>query len=109
MRGSAASLSIPSRSAPSAKMRVEIRSDRKSTRLNSSHVSISYADFCLKKKTDDAEEFDLVADAMDLERGQDDSALGEIRQPGLETIARIDPLDIRVDGRMNNPALQPHA
>src|SRR5699024_11852873 len=25
--------------------------DRKSTRLNSSHVSISYADFCLKKKT----------------------------------------------------------
>src|SRR5699024_11304313 len=26
-------------------------SDRKSTRLNSSHVSISYAVFCLKKKT----------------------------------------------------------
>src|SRR5207249_6189065 len=26
------------------------RPDRKSTRLNSSHVSISYADFCLKKK-----------------------------------------------------------
>src|SRR5438067_9200742 len=25
--------------------------DRKSTRLNSSHVSSSYADFCLKKKT----------------------------------------------------------
>src|SRR5699024_11758617 len=25
--------------------------DRKSTRLNSSHVSISYAGFCLKKKT----------------------------------------------------------
>src|SRR5690606_41374661 len=25
--------------------------DRKSTRLNSSHVKISYADFCLKKKT----------------------------------------------------------
>src|SRR5690625_6839918 len=24
--------------------------DRKSTRLNSSHVAISYADFCLKKK-----------------------------------------------------------
>src|SRR5690242_21342602 len=30
------------------------RSDRKSTRLNSSHMSISYAVFCLyKKKTDD--------------------------------------------------------
>src|SRR5699024_12511879 len=27
-------------------------SDRKSTRLNSSHVSISYAVFCLKKKND---------------------------------------------------------
>src|SRR5690606_41151693 len=27
------------------------RSDRKSTRLNSSHVKISYAVFCLKKKT----------------------------------------------------------
>src|SRR5439155_25453895 len=28
--------------------------DRKSTRLNSSHVAISYAVFCLKKKTDTA-------------------------------------------------------
>src|SRR5207249_5724254 len=27
-----------------------VRGDRKSTRLNSSHVSISYAVFCLKKK-----------------------------------------------------------
>src|SRR5207253_7168057 len=33
----------PSRAAPA-------RSDRKSTRLNSSHVAISYAVFCLKKK-----------------------------------------------------------
>src|SRR5699024_12144004 len=30
-------------------------SDRKSTRLNSSHVSISYAVFCLKKKTQTAQ------------------------------------------------------
>src|SRR5690625_5950200 len=30
--------------------------DRKSTRLNSSHVAISYAVFCLKKKTDKAED-----------------------------------------------------
>src|SRR5207249_5847901 len=29
---------------------VQTMSDRKSTRLNSSHVSISYAVFCLKKK-----------------------------------------------------------
>src|SRR5690625_7777391 len=27
-----------------------VRADRKSTRLNSSHVAISYAVFCLKKK-----------------------------------------------------------
>src|SRR3989442_14680231 len=31
-------------------MRGSIRRDRKSTRLNSSHVRISYAVFCLKKK-----------------------------------------------------------
>src|SRR5207302_8785384 len=31
--------------------RVHDRRDRKSTRLNSSHVKISYAVFCLKKKT----------------------------------------------------------
>src|SRR5690625_5846712 len=31
--------------------RIELRRDRKSTRLNSSHVAISYAVFCLKKKT----------------------------------------------------------
>src|SRR5699024_12317127 len=30
---------------------ISLLSDRKSTRLNSSHVSISYAVFCLKKKT----------------------------------------------------------
>src|SRR3712207_8882543 len=31
---------------------VEIRGDRKSTRLNSSHANISYAVFCLKKNTE---------------------------------------------------------
>src|SRR3712207_7000670 len=30
---------------------VAARADRKSTRLNSSHANISYAVFCLKKKT----------------------------------------------------------
>src|SRR5438309_4735181 len=34
----------------SAKGRVLDKEDRKSTRLNSSHSSISYAVFCLKKK-----------------------------------------------------------
>src|SRR5207249_8119345 len=37
------------RAIPEVKTR--LRPDRKSTRLNSSHVSISYAVFCLKKKT----------------------------------------------------------
>src|SRR3712207_8925626 len=31
--------------------KVELYKDRKSTRLNSSHANISYAVFCLKKKT----------------------------------------------------------
>src|SRR2546421_5842276 len=35
----------------SVKQRRHTRSDRKSTRLNSSHDQISYAVFCLKKKT----------------------------------------------------------
>src|SRR5437868_13167290 len=34
----------------SMRTRGEAPTDRKSTRLNSSHVSISYAVFCLKKK-----------------------------------------------------------
>src|SRR5437868_7967011 len=34
------------------------QSDRKSTRLNSSHVSISYAVFCLKKKNTSIKTFD---------------------------------------------------
>src|SRR5437660_8688705 len=35
---------------PPARVPVHIHLDRKSTRLNSSHVAISYAVFCLKKK-----------------------------------------------------------
>src|SRR5262245_63487854 len=38
------------RSIPRRTSTVFIRSDRKSTRLNSSHLGISYAVFCLKKK-----------------------------------------------------------
>src|SRR5207249_8697190 len=34
------------------KTATEVATDRKSTRLNSSHVSISYAVFCLKKKNE---------------------------------------------------------
>src|SRR5689334_23594591 len=35
---------------PSRQRRLQLALDRKSTRLNSSHSSISYAVFCLKKK-----------------------------------------------------------
>src|SRR5256885_13162594 len=35
--------------------------DRKSTRLNSSHLVISYAVFCLKKKTSDARVLNIIA------------------------------------------------
>src|SRR5258708_28609902 len=38
------------RARPAAHDRLHTRSDRKSTRLNSSHQIISYAVFCLKKK-----------------------------------------------------------
>src|SRR2546430_10327431 len=37
-----------------ARLPAHHRSDRKSTRLNSSHSQISYAVFCLKKKKTDA-------------------------------------------------------
>src|SRR2546421_2167926 len=42
-------------SAPDAAGHQTERRDRKSTRLNSSHDQISYAVFCLKKKTIDAD------------------------------------------------------
>src|SRR3989454_8711737 len=40
----------PARSGPNRSRRGPPRRDRKSTRLNSSHLVISYAVFCLKKK-----------------------------------------------------------
>src|SRR2546428_4937675 len=44
------SSSTSSAAAPSCRPTPRPRSDRKSTRLNSSHDQISYAVFCLKKK-----------------------------------------------------------
>src|SRR5207245_9298961 len=44
-----------SRPGPTSSRRHVGRPDRKSTRLNSSHGSISYAVFCLKKKTKNTE------------------------------------------------------
>src|SRR3989442_7729976 len=45
--------------------------DRKSTRLNSSHVRISYAVFCLKKKID-ADVSSLVDRRRQMSHGSDD-------------------------------------
>src|SRR3989442_5829940 len=42
-------LDVPDATVPVGRLR-RYRQDRKSTRLNSSHVRISYAVFCLKKK-----------------------------------------------------------
>src|SRR4051812_49819519 len=43
---------LPAKSGPGAGTQALSEIDRKSTRLNSSHMSISYAVFCLKKKRD---------------------------------------------------------
>src|SRR5207249_12075166 len=50
-RGPRARLGAPAAGGCVGRGRDRPRRDRKSTRLNSSHVSISYAVFCLKKKT----------------------------------------------------------
>src|SRR3989442_15049577 len=49
VQSSASSTSSAPRKSPARVLR-SISGDRKSTRLNSSHVRISYAVFCLKKK-----------------------------------------------------------
>src|SRR6202044_2375068 len=41
-------------------MYYQFKPDRKSTRLNSSHVKISYAVFCLKKKNEDNTELSFM-------------------------------------------------
>src|SRR5438034_6388595 len=48
--------------------------DRKSTRLNSSHTVISYAVFCLKKKTEHRRRVDPVDD------GRLDQLLGQLSE-----------------------------
>src|SRR2546426_12074914 len=48
--GGGSTTSISSRGRPWASRSADTTRDRKSTRLNSSHLVISYAVFCLKKK-----------------------------------------------------------
>src|SRR5438128_8360329 len=54
------------------------RSDRKSTRLNSSHGSISYAVFCLKKKNNDKRIYHSIQVSPTPQ--QADCTLGEIER-----------------------------
>src|SRR5215510_11602879 len=56
------------------------RPDRKSTRLNSSHVAISYAVFCLKKKTKSPRTTLLsITETSALERALKNVVRGEVR------------------------------
>src|SRR5437660_7948649 len=55
---------------------LECPSDRKSTRLNSSHVAISYAVFCLKKKMADGGIFPAR------NRGQEQDTLAKLDHVG---------------------------
>src|SRR5690606_24420767 len=52
LRGGSA-IAVPGQVAGLAAILEELGTDRKSTRLNSSHVKISYAVFCLKKKNEE--------------------------------------------------------
>src|SRR5438874_6157320 len=77
---SASAPASPPASLPSASRRGRSRSaraDRKSTRLNSSHVEISYAVFCLKKKK--------LEDHV-IEHGED--ALQECDKLGVDELCR---------------------
>src|SRR5438552_13064935 len=56
------------------------RTDRKSTRLNSSHQIISYAVFCLKKKKNDNEVLGRIEELLDPEHHH-------LEQPGRGQLA----------------------
>src|SRR5690606_40671687 len=50
------------------KISVSCKTDRKSTRLNSSHVKISYAVFCLKEKTSELQSRENLVCSLLLEK-----------------------------------------
>src|SRR5215475_5390619 len=57
--------------------------DRKSTRLNSSHVKISYAVFCLKKKNADGPTLGEIATEGNRTRQEVEAALHQMQRRGL--------------------------
>src|SRR2546430_12690867 len=64
--------------------RASPRSDRKSTRLNSSHSQISYAVFCLKKKTAESTEH------LFLYRGLYADATADDKYDDVDSLAKHD-------------------
>src|SRR5256885_7816407 len=74
--------------------RVHGQADRKSTRLNSSHLVISYAVFCLKIKTLlDSQQSGLLRDAVQIPGARlflDDRTLSTVVDPPAASIARLD-------------------
>src|SRR5690625_502692 len=82
-------------SLPYENMPEEISQDRKSTRLNSSHVAISYAVFCLKKKKNFKSDFeeDLVK-----KYGQNKKIVLRNLPP-----AKVYTLEINADGQKDTP------
>src|ERR1022692_2205779 len=68
--------------------------DRKSTRLNSSHLVISYAVFCLKKNNDD----DRVAPARLAQLLEFGQGLGHGRGSGTAAIELDDVAEVAVEG-----------
>src|SRR3712207_8085913 len=54
----------PGVSPPTFSSAIPASSDRKSTRLNSSHANISYAVFCLKKKQNIYHSFDYLLSTL---------------------------------------------
>src|SRR3989337_2424601 len=79
---------------------VQTCADRKSTRLNSSHRTISYAVFCLKKKTVAAVNADMEAyattdtDPADNSQADCGRAEGEATSSGCTKSAQLPPAKI---------------
>src|SRR5437870_9621412 len=77
-RGTANAIGLEDTAGTRSRSRCRAGADRKSTRVNSSHVSISYAVFCLKKKTLDARGADEEAEKTirrELERASADAII----------------------------------
>src|ERR1039457_2902058 len=69
-------------------------SDRKSTRLNSSHLVISYAVFCLKKKAITLDAYLLCYDGVCLER---DTMSLHVSRPCVGVHSRVVPCNCPLD------------